>query len=131
MSKREAASGGVRRMPSIAFSPIGPLVIHSLSYDLDRPVVTFNDTAHVVTAREFRDVISRYAQALQAIGLKKGARVGLISRNRAEVLFLLGAIPFVNVCVVALHPMGSLDEAYITYMVEDAHGIEAMRFSTL
>ena len=110
--------------PSIAFSP-ADLLIHSLSYDLDRPVVTFNDTGRIVTAREFRDVISCYAQALQSKGLKKGARVGLISRNRPEVLFVHGAILFVDVCIVPLHPMGSIDD--VAYMIEDAQ-IEAMIF---
>jgi len=110
--------------PSIAFSP-ADLLIHSLSYDLDRPVVTFNDTGRSVTAREFRDVISLYAQALRSKGLKKGARVGLISRNRPEVLFVHGAILLVDVCIVPLHPMGSIDD--VAYMIEDAQ-IEAMIF---
>lgn len=124
MSKGEAPGGAA--MPSIAFSPTD-LLIHSLSYDLDRPVVTFNDTGRIVTAREYRELISRYAQALQSKGLPKGARVGLISRNRPEVLFVNGAIPFVDVCIVPLHPMGSIDDT--AYMVEDAH-IEAMIFDS-
>ena len=112
--------------PSIAFSQ-ADLLIHSLSYDLDRPVVTFNDTGRIVTAREFRDVISRYAQALQSKGLRQGARVGLISRNRPEVLFVNGAIPFVDICIVPLHPMGSIED--VAYMVADAH-IEALIFDS-
>lgn len=124
MSKGEASGGAA--VASIACSA-ADLLIHSLSYDLDRPVVTFNDTGRIVTAREYRDVISRYAQALQAQGLRRGARVGLISRNRPEVLFVNGAIPFVDVCIVPLHPMGSADD--IAYMVEDAH-IEAMIFDS-
>ena len=55
-----------------SLSTADPLV-HSLTYDLDRPVVTFNDSGRVVTAREYRDVISRYAQALDSLGLAKGA----------------------------------------------------------
>jgi fatty-acyl-CoA synthase len=112
--------------PSIAFSQ-SDVLVHSLSYDLDRPVVIFNDTGRVVTAGEFRDVISGYAQALGSKGLKPGARVGLISRNRPEVLFVYGAVAFVDVCIVPLHPMGSLDD--IAYMVEDAQ-IEAMIFDS-
>jgi fatty-acyl-CoA synthase len=100
-------------------------LVHSLSYDLDRPVVTFNDTGRVVKAREYRDVISCYAQALQSLGLAKGARVGLLSRNRPEVLFVNGALTFVEVCRVNLHPMGSVDD--FAYMIEDAH-IEALIF---
>jgi len=97
----------------------GDLLVHSLSYDLDRPVVTFNDTGRVVTAREYRDVISQYAQALNSLGLPKGTRVGLLSRNRPEVLFVNGGLAFVDVCRVNLHPMGSVDD--FAYMIEDAH----------
>lgn len=43
-----------------------------------RPVVLFNDSGRVVTAREYRDVISTYAQALKSLGLTKGTRVGLL-----------------------------------------------------
>lgn len=103
----------------------GDLLIHSLSYDLDRPVVLFNDSGRVVTAREYRDVISTYAQALKSLGLPKGTRVGLLSRNRPEVLFVNGALAFTDVCVVAMHPMGSVDD--LAYMIEDAH-IEALIF---
>jgi fatty-acyl-CoA synthase len=110
--------------PDIALSG-GDLLIHSLSYDLDRPVVLFNDTGRVVTAREYREVISAYAKALNALGLAKGTRVGLLSRNRPEVLFANGALAFVDVCVVAMHPMGSLDD--LAYMIEDAH-IEVLIF---
>src|SRR5277367_2187069 len=88
-------------MPDITFSA-GDLLRHSLSYDLDRPVVTFNDTDRVVTAREYRDVISRYAQVLVSLNLARGTRVGILSRNRPEVLFINGALAFVDVCIVAL-----------------------------
>jgi fatty-acyl-CoA synthase len=119
-------TGTTGDMPDIAFSQ-ADLLIHSLSYDLDRPVVTFSETGQVVTARGFRDLVSRYAQALKSKGLKKGARVGLISRNRPEVLFIHGAAAFVEVCIVPLHPMGSVDD--VAYMVEDAH-IEALIFDS-
>src|SRR5215472_1031930 len=123
MSRSETVS---HARPSAAFDQTD-LLVHALSRDLDRPVVTFNDTGRVVTAREFRDVISCYAQALKSKRLKKGARVGLISRNRPEVLFVHGAVAFLDVCIVPLHPMGSIDD--VAYMVEDAH-IEAMIFDS-
>ena len=111
-------------MPSTAFSG-GDLLVHSLSYDLDRPVVQFSDTGRIVTAREYRDVISTYAQALQGLNLPKGTRVALLSRNRPEVLFVNGALAFVDVCTLAMHPMGSVDD--LAYMVEDAN-VEALIF---
>jgi fatty-acyl-CoA synthase len=104
---------------------VGDLLLHSLSFDLDRPVVTFNDTGRVVTAREYRDVISRYVQVLDSLGLPEGTRVAVLSRNRPEVLFINGALAFVDYCVVPMHPMGSLDD--LAYMVEDAH-IEMLIF---
>jgi hypothetical protein len=54
-------------MPDTSLSA-GDLLVHSLSYDLDRPVVQFSDTGRIVTAREFRDVVSQYAQALNSRG---------------------------------------------------------------
>lgn len=111
-------------MPDVTLS-IANLLLHSLSYSLERPVVTFNDTGRVVTAREFRDVISCYVQAIKGLGLGKGARVGLLSRNRPEVLFVNGALPFVGACGSNLHPMGSIDD--YAYMIEDAQ-IELLIF---
>lgn len=109
------------------FSPqsYGDLLAHALSHDLDRPVVLFNDTGRIVTALEYRDVISRYAQALNSLELPPGTRVGLLSRNRPEVLFVNGALLFVDVCLVPMHPMGSIDD--LAYIVENAH-IEALIF---
>src|SRR5690606_28959281 len=75
MSQSEPGTTGP--IPSTALSD-ADLLVHSLSYDLDRPVMTLADSGRVVTAGEFRDVISCYAQALKSKGLKKGARVGLI-----------------------------------------------------
>jgi fatty-acyl-CoA synthase len=111
-------------MPDTSLSA-GDLLVHSLSYDLDRPVVQFSDTGRIVTAREFRDVVSQYAQALNSLRLPKGTRVGLLSRNRPEVLFVNGAFLFADVIPLPMHPMGSLDD--LAYMVEDAH-VEALIF---
>jgi len=110
--------------PDIGFSG-ADLLIHSLSYDLDRTVVQFADTGRIVTAREYRDLISCYAQALNALGLPAGTRLGLLSRNRPEVLFVNGALAFAPFCTIAMHPMGSVDD--LAYMVEDAH-IEVLIF---
>lgn len=110
--------------PDISFSG-ADLLVHSLTYDLDRTVVQFADTGKIVTAREYRDLISCYAQALNSLGLPPGTRLGLLSRNRPEVLFVNGGLTFAPFCVVAMHPMGSVDD--LAYMVEDAH-IEVLVF---
>jgi fatty-acyl-CoA synthase len=111
-------------MPDTGLSA-GDLLVHALSYDLERPVVQFSDTGRIITARQFRDVVSQYAQALNSLHLAKGTRVGLLSRNRPEVLFVSGAFPFAEVIPLPMHPMGSLDD--LAYVVEDAH-VEALIF---
>jgi fatty-acyl-CoA synthase len=110
---------------TLAVQSAADLMIHSLSMDLDRPVVTFNDSGHVINAREYRDLLSTYVQALNSLGLGKGARVGLLSRNRPEVLIVNGALFFVELCAVSLHPMGAVDD--FTYMIGDAD-VEALIF---
>jgi fatty-acyl-CoA synthase len=102
----------------------GDLFVHALTYDLDRPVVYFDD-GRVIDARGFRDLVSQWASALNSLGLPSGTRIGILSRNRPEVLFVNGALGFVDVCAVALHPMGSIDD--LAYMFEDSH-IEALIF---
>jgi fatty-acyl-CoA synthase len=111
-------------MPDTSLSN-GDLLVHALSYDLNRPVMHFIDTGRAVTARQFRDIVSQYAQALKNLHLSPGTRVGLLSRNRPEVLFVTGALVFVDVVPIAMHPMGSVDD--LAYMVEDSH-IEALIF---
>jgi fatty-acyl-CoA synthase len=88
-------------------------------------VVTFHDTGRVITAGEYRDLISSYVQALNDLGFTPGGRVGLLSRNRPEVLILNGALFFVDLCAVSLHPMGSVDD--FAYMLEDS-GAQALIF---
>lgn len=110
--------------PDIALSA-GDLIASSLAYDPERIVVQFADRDEGISARAYRDLISRYAQALGSLGLPVGARVGLLSRNRPEVLFVTGAFAFTPVVSVPMHPMGSIED--MAYMIEDA-GIEALIF---
>jgi fatty-acyl-CoA synthase len=122
---RGSEGTSVEAIDRLAPQCVGELLIHSLSYDVDRPVVTFHDTGRVVTAGEYRDLISSYVQALNSLGLAPGARIGLLSRNRPEVLVVNGALFFVDLCAVSLHPMGSVDD--FAYMIEDA-AAEALIF---
>jgi acyl-CoA synthetase (AMP-forming)/AMP-acid ligase II len=104
-----------------AFMP--DLLIAALNRNLDRPTVYLGD--EVLTGRQVRDEISRYVQALVAQGLTKGSPVGILSTNRPEVLFNMGACMVTGCRSTPLHPMGSLEDH--AYVLADA-GIETLVF---
>lgn len=95
------------------------MMINALQRDPERPVVVFEDTGRIVTARDYAQIVSQYAQALESLGVGDNVRVGLLSKNRPEVLFMTGALGFVDTCRVSLHPMGSVDD--FEYMMTDSH----------
>ena len=102
--------------------PLMPdLLIAALGRNLDKPAVYLGDT--VLTARQVRDEISRYIQALESTGLGKGSPVAILALNRPEVLFNMGAGMLLGARSTPLHPMGSLDDH--AYVLEDA-GIETL-----
>jgi fatty-acyl-CoA synthase len=103
------------------------LLVHALERDLDRPFIFSADGA-VLTARAFYELTSQYCQALQAFGLTEGARVGLLSGNRLEVLVLTAACLVQKYVLVPLHPLGSLDDHL--YIARDA-AIHALVFDPL
>src|SRR4051812_14628193 len=99
------------------------LLIHALSYDLDRPTVHIGD--RILTAGDVRDEISRFAQAYRARGMGKGTPVAMLSLNRPEVLYAMGANMVSGCRTTALHPMGSVDDQ--AYVLTDA-GVEVLLF---
>ncbi|NUS44444.1 MAG: AMP-binding protein [Mycobacteriaceae bacterium] len=99
------------------------LLIRSLDLYADRTAVHIGDAE--LTYGQLRDEISRYSQAMAALGLGVGSPVAILSANRPEVLFTLSANLVVGVRGAALHPMGSLDDH--AYVLEDA-GIETLIF---
>jgi long-chain acyl-CoA synthetase len=102
--------------------PLMPdLLIAALNRNLDKPAVYLGDT--VLTARQVRDEISRYIQALESKGLGRGSPVAILALNRPEVLFNMGAGMLLGCRSTPLHPMGSLDDH--AYVLEDA-GIETL-----
>ena len=100
------------------------LLVHALGRELERPVVVF-DSGRTVRAAELRDLVSSFIQALESIGVRPGTRVGLLSKNRPEVVFAMVALRVMAACTVPLHPMGSLDD--LDYIVDDAQ-IEVLLF---
>jgi fatty-acyl-CoA synthase len=93
------------------------MLVRALKGDLDRTVVRLADGT-TISAAAFRDATSRYCQALRSLGLPTGARIGILSRNRPEVLYLTAACLLNQYVMVPLHPVGSLDDH--VYVIEDA-----------
>ena len=80
--------------------------------DDDRPAVHLPDG--VVTYAGLRDAISRFAQAYTHHGLAQGTPVAMLSTNRAEILYAMGANAMTACRPTPLHPLGSLDDhAYV------------------
>jgi fatty-acyl-CoA synthase len=92
------------------------LLLAGLSRSKDRPCVYLGD--RVLTGREVYEQISTYAQAWAKVGLTQGSRIAVLSLNRPEVLFAMGANQVTGCRVSALHPLGSLDDH--AYVIEDA-----------
>ncbi len=100
------------------------LVVHALNRDLARTVLLFDDGRRL-SAAELRGLVSRYVQALQALGVQTGTRVGLLSKNRPEVVVAMTALRVMAACTVPLHPMASM--ADLEHVCGDAQ-LEALIF---
>lgn len=75
-------------------------------------------TISTVSYDGMRDAVSRYAQALRGLGFEQGDTIALLSANRAEVLYTLGANSMVGLRGTSMHPLGALDDH--VYVLEDA-----------
>jgi fatty-acyl-CoA synthase len=106
---------GADPLHRVQFTP--DLIVRALHGDLDRTVIRLADGTPI-SAAGFRDATSRYCQALQSLGLSAGTRIGILSRNRPEVLYLTAACLLNRYVMVPLHPIGSLDDHL--YVIEDA-----------
>jgi fatty-acyl-CoA synthase len=95
---------------------LGHLMVAALKRHRSDPVLSLGDT--VLTGGETADWVSRYIQAFEAYGAGAGTAVGLLSLNRPEVLFIIGAGQTRGYRRTALHPLGSLDDH--AYALNDA-----------
>ena len=101
--------------PSVLYRPVftADLLVHALGQNPDAPAVNIIGSGSM-TAREMRDQVSRYSQALRAAGLGQGSQVSVLSLNRPEVLFTMAANQVNATRSTPLHPMGSVeDQAYV------------------
>ncbi|MGE4322710.1 MAG: AMP-binding protein [Sphingobium sp.] len=103
---------------------IGEMLLGALQQDPARPAIILGDGT-VVTIGDMNALLGGYLAALDAAGLKRGARIGILSRNRPEVAHVANAVTLANMCLVPLHPMGSVDD--FTYVAQDA-GLDALVF---
>ncbi|MEO5664628.1 MAG: fatty-acid--CoA ligase FadD8 [Nocardioides sp.] len=92
----------------------GHLMVAALKRHRDKPVMHLGDVT--LTGGQTADEISRYVQAFEALSDGEGA--ALLSPNRPEVLFILGAGQTQGYRRTSLHPLGSLDDH--AYVIIDA-----------
>jgi fatty-acyl-CoA synthase len=92
------------------------LLLDALQRFPDR--IAIRDGTTSLTYVDLQHEISRYCQALSALGLRPGERVGLLSGNRTEVLIVTWALNMLGCCLVPMHPKGSLRDH--SYFVRDA-----------
>ncbi len=100
--------------PSQLYRPVfaADLLIHALDQNPDAPAVDIGE--RTLTARQMRDQVSRYSQALRSKGVGQGSQTSMLSLNRPEVLFTMAANQVNASRSTPLHPMGSLeDQAYV------------------
>jgi acyl-CoA synthetase (AMP-forming)/AMP-acid ligase II len=88
-----------------------------------RPVLHIDD--RTVTAGEIEAEVSRYAQAMAAVGLGPGSPVATLALNRPEVLFSWGAGMQVGCRTTPLTATASAEDH--AYILDDA-GIETLVF---
>ena len=95
---------------------LGHLVASALRRHRDDPVLVLGDVT--LTGGETGAAMSRYVQALEALGVGTTASAALLSSNRPEVLLIVGASQMLGSRRTALHPLGSLDDH--AYALTDA-----------
>ena len=85
------------------------LMVAALARDPPQPALVLEDGTGI-PVRELRAIVSTWSQALASLGLGPRARIALLSRNRAEVVYVFSVTMFGNHCLTPLHPMGSVDD---------------------
>lgn len=100
------------------------LLVNALNQNPRRPLLQILGGS-MLTVGDVRDATSQFCQALQSLGLGKGARVGLLSSNRPEVLHVSNAVQLLMAIYVPMHPLGGLDDHL--HVVTDS-GIDVLIF---
>jgi fatty-acyl-CoA synthase len=93
------------------------ILANALNQDPGRPLLHLLD-GPTLSVGEVRDAISRFAQALHSLGVVAGTRVGLLSANRPEVLYVSHAVQILAAIYVPMHPLGGFADHH--HVVVDA-----------
>ncbi|MCK9923406.1 AMP-binding protein [Frankia sp. AgPm24] len=99
------------------------LLLAALRRDPARPAIYLGE--EILTLGQLAERISQYAQAYAARGVGAGSGVAVLSTNRPEVLYAMGAYLMNGARNTPLHPLGSLDDH--AYVLRDAE-IETLVF---
>lgn len=100
------------------------VLVNALNQDPQRPLLRLLD-GPTLNVGQVRDTTSRFAQALQSLGVTKGTRVGLLSANRPEVLHVSNAVQILAAIYVPMHPLSGLADHL--HVVTDS-GIDLLIF---
>ena len=104
-----------------AFLP--DLLVWALRREPERPAIFLGE--ETISVAQLGAQISRYAQVYAAQGVAARSGVAMLSVNRPEVLYAIGAYMVSGCRNTPLHPLGSLDDH--AYVLEDA-AIETLVF---
>jgi len=102
---------------------MGDLIVRAVQRGGDRVAFVLDDRQ--LTYREFGELLSRFIQALEARGLKKGDAIATLSSNRPEAFLTTAASYVMGLRITWLHPLGSEDDH--AYMIEDS-GVTTLFF---
>lgn len=83
------------------------LLVNALSQQSHRPLLHLLD-GPTLNVGEIRDLISQFVQALGSLGVGAGTRVGLLSGNRPEVIYVSHAVQILAAVYVPMHPLSGL-----------------------
>lgn len=99
------------------------LVVSALEARGDEPCI--HTSRGILSYSEVRARTSQFVQAQRHVGVTKGSRLAILSKNRPEVLLNAMASLVNGVILTPLHPMGSLSDH--SYAIGDAE-IECLVF---
>ena len=107
------------------------LLANALDRECDRPLIHIHG-GPTLTVAEVCAATSRFVQALNSLGAGRGTRVGLLSSNLPEVLYVSNAVQLIGAIYVPMHPLAGLPDHL--HVVTDAEVelliFEAGRFET-
>jgi fatty-acyl-CoA synthase len=95
---------------------MGDLVVRAIQRGGDRVAFVLDDRQ--MTYLEFGALLSRFVQALEARGLKKGDAVATLSSNRPEAFLVTAAGYLMGLRMTWMHPLASEDDH--AYLLEDS-----------